>query len=160
MRSSAKFARSFLAAGLALALSAVGAGAQDKAEIQAVSATNAAFDKAVSAKDIGAIDKIWAHEPYAIKTDPGARALNLGWDEIRKSWQEVLDQYKVLSVSTREPQIHVAQNVAWLVGVQTVAGTLKNGNKVTLVSFTTEIYEKRNGQWLMVAHINSRVPAH
>jgi ketosteroid isomerase-like protein len=158
MRPASNLARSVLATGLALALSAAAARAQDKAELQAVSAANAAFDKAISAKDMGAMEKIWAHDPYVIKTDPSGRALNLGWDEIRKSWQEVFDGFKDLTVSTREPQIHVAQNVAWLVGVETGVGTLKNGNKLTLVNLTTEIYEKRNGQWLMVAHLVSRVP--
>src|SRR5580700_5727052 len=136
-------ARAFLIAGLLFAFGGVSVKAQDKAEMQAVSAANDALDKAVSARDIGAMDKIWAHEPYVIKTDPGARSLNLGWDAGRKSWEAIFDGYKDVSVSTREPQIHIAQNTAWVIAVQTAAGILKDGSRVTLVSFSTNIYEKK-----------------
>jgi ketosteroid isomerase-like protein len=160
MRAMSFLVRAFLIADLLFAFGAVSAKAQDKAEMQAVSAANDAVDKALSARDIGAMDRLWAHEPYVIKTDPSARSLNIGWEAVRKSWELIFDGYKEVSVSTREPQIHIDQNVAWIIGVQTSAGTLKDGNRATLVSFSTNIYEKKNGQWLMVAHITSRVPSH
>ena len=160
MRAKPFLARAFLIAGLLFAHGGVNVRAQDKVDTKAVSAANEALDKSISARDIGALEKIWAHEPYVIKTDPSGRSLNIGWDAVRKSWQYVFDNYKDLSVSTREPQIHIAQNVAWVIGVQTAAGTLKDGNRSTIVSFSTNIFENRNGQWLLVAHINSRIPTH
>jgi hypothetical protein len=56
-----------------------------------------------------------------------------------------------------EPQVHLAQNVGWVVGIESVQGKSKNGDAVSFTAFTTNVYEKRNGLWLMALH-TSRVP--
>jgi hypothetical protein len=34
-------------------------------------------------------------------------------DAVRKSWEGTFDRFAEISVSMKEPQIHVMQNVAW-----------------------------------------------
>jgi ketosteroid isomerase-like protein len=147
-----------LAACLVFLLGTAGPRAEQSPDMQAVAAANLAFDKALSTRDIAAMEKVWAPEPYVITIDPGGKVLIIGWSAVRKSYEAGFANLSEISVSTREPQIHVAQNVAWVVGVQSLKGKLKNGNPLSLVSFSTNVYEKREGRWLLVLHTTSRVP--
>jgi hypothetical protein len=67
------------------------------------------------------------------------------------------DRFAEIAVSMKEPQIHVTQNVALVVGLES-QGKFKNADAVSFTAFTTNIYEKRGGRWLMVLHTTSRVP--
>jgi ketosteroid isomerase-like protein len=130
----------------------------DQQESNAVSAANHAFDKAISTRDVLAMEKVWATEPHVIAIHPASKALIVGWDAVRKSWEGTFDRFSEISVSMQDPQIHINANVAWVIGVEAVQGKLKNGDPVNFAAFTTNMYEKRDGRWLMVLHTTSRVP--
>ena len=147
-----------IATGLIFILGTVGLHAEQKSDIEAVSAANLAFDRALSARDINAVEKVWAAGPYVIAVHPASKILIVGWDAVRKSWEGTFDRFSEVSVSTKEPQIHVTQNIAWVVGVESVQGKFKNGDPVSFAAFTTNMYEKQDGRWLMVLHTTSRVP--
>jgi ketosteroid isomerase-like protein len=147
-----------LAAGLILIAAAAGVRAQQPPESNAVSAANHAFDKALSARDIVAMERVWATEPHVIAIHPASKALIVGWDAVRKSWEGTFDRFAEISVSMKDPQIRITQNVAWVVGVEMVQGKSRNGDAVSFAAFTTNMYEKRDGRWLMVLHTTSRVP--
>ena len=147
-----------IATGLIFILGTVGLHAEQKSDIEAVSAANLAFDRALSARDINAMEKVWAAEPYVIAVHPASKILIVGWDAVRKSWEGTFDRFSEISVSMKEPQIHVTQNVAWVVGVESAQGKFKNGNPVSFAAFTTNMYEKQDGRWLMVLHTTSRGP--
>ncbi len=145
-----------IATGLIFVLGTVGLHAES--DIEAVTAANLAFDTALSARDINAMERVWVAEPYAIAVHPASKALIVGWDAVRKSWEGTFDRFAEISVSMKEPQIHAAQNVAWVVGIESAQGKFKNGDAVSFTAFTTNMYEKRDGRWLMVLHTTSRVP--
>jgi ketosteroid isomerase-like protein len=145
-----------LVAGL-LIVTATGLRADQK-ESDAISAANHAFDKALSARDMAAMEKVWATEPHVIAIHPASKALIVGWDAVRKSWEGTFDRFSEISVSMQNPQIHINANVAWVIGVEAIQGKLKNGDPVNFAAFTTNMYEKRDGRWLMVLHTSSRVP--
>jgi ketosteroid isomerase-like protein len=147
-----------IASGLILILGTVNLHAEQKSEIEAVAEANLGFDTAISGRDINAMEKLWAAEPYVIAVHPASKALIVGWDAVRRSWEGTFDRFAEISVSMKEPHIHVAQNVGWVVGIESVQGKSKNGDAVSFTAFTTNIYEKRDGHWLMVLHITSRVP--
>jgi ketosteroid isomerase-like protein len=147
-----------IAAGLILIFGAVNLRAEGRSDIEVVTAANHAFDSAISARDIDAMEKIWAAEPYVIAVHPASKALIVGWDAVRKSWEGTFDRFAEISVSMKDPKIHIAQNVAWVVGVEIVQGKSKNGDAVIFSALTTNMYENRNGRWLMVLHTTSRVP--
>src|SRR5882762_1484575 len=73
-------------------------------------------------------------------------------------WMGCSPPFAEISVSMKEPQIHLAQNMGWVVGIERVQGKSKNGDAVSFTAFTTNVYEKRDGRWLMVLHTTSRVP--
>ncbi len=147
-----------IATGLILILGTVNLRAEQRSDIEAVTAANLAFDTALSTRDINAMEKVWAAEPYVIAVHPASKVLIVGWDAVRKSWEGTFDRFAEISVSMKEPQIHVAQNVAWVVGLESVQGKSKNADAVSFTAFTTNMYEKRDGRWLMVLHTTSRAP--
>jgi ketosteroid isomerase-like protein len=144
--------------GVILILGLVNLHAEQKSEIETVAEANHAFDTAISTRDIKAMERVWATEPYAIAVHPASKALIVGWDAVRKSWEGTFDRFAEISVSMKEPHINVAENVGWVVGIETVQGKSKNGDAVSFTAFTTNMYEKRDGRWLMVLHTTSRVP--
>jgi ketosteroid isomerase-like protein len=148
--------RQSIVAGVILILGLVNLHAEQKSEIETVAEANYAFDTAISTRDIKAMERVWAAEPHAIAVHPASKALIVGWDAVRKSWEGTFDRFAEISVSMKEPQIHVAENVAWVVGMENVQGKARNGDAVNFMAFTTNIYEKRDGRWLMVLHTTSR----
>jgi ketosteroid isomerase-like protein len=132
--------------------------AETGAESAAIASANQVFDEALSARDIGAMDTIWAHERYVVAVHPASKTPIIGWAAVRKSWEATFDRFAEISVSIQDPQIRVNENVAWVVGLEEIRGKLKNGEAATVMAFTTNIFEKIGGRWLMVLHTTSRVP--
>jgi ketosteroid isomerase-like protein len=132
--------------------------AEQQSDTEAVTAANVAFEKALSARDINAMEKVWARKANVIAIHPSSKAVVVGWEAVRKSWEGAFDRFAEITVSMKEPQIRVSKNVAWIVGVEAAEGKLKSGDPVSFAAFTTNMYEKRDGHWLMVLHASSRVP--
>ena len=57
-------------------------------------------------------------------------------------------------------QAHIQINgrLAWDVGIEMTQRTLKNGEVLNTENFVTNVYENKNGEWLMVTHHASAVP--
>jgi ketosteroid isomerase-like protein len=127
------------AAGLFLMFGAAGLHAQQKTEREAVLAANHEFDNALSARDVGAMDKVWAHESYVIAIHPVSNAPLVGWEAVRKSWEQVLDRWAEISVSMKDPQVRVGQDVAWVFGVEILQGKLKSGEAIRSTAFATRM---------------------
>jgi ketosteroid isomerase-like protein len=132
--------------------------AETGAESAAIAAANQVFDRVLSARDIAAMDTIWAHEPYVIAVHPASKTPIVGWAAVRKSWEATFDRFADISVSMQDPQIRVKENVAWVVGLEEIRGKLKNGEAAVFMALTTNMFEKIGGRWLMVLHTTSRVP--
>jgi len=132
--------------------------AEAGAERAAIAAANHVFDRALSARDIAAMDTIWAHEPYVIAVHPASKTPSVGWAAVRKSSQATFDRFADISVSMQDPQIRINENVAWVVGLEEIRGKLKNGEAAVFMALTTNMFEKIGGRWLMVLHTTSRAP--
>src|SRR5687767_12690755 len=90
-----------IAAGLILILGTANVHAEQRPDIEAVTAANHAFDAAISARDINAMEKVWAAKPYVIAVHPASKALIVGWDAVRKSWEGTFDRFAEISVSMK-----------------------------------------------------------
>ena len=122
-------------------------------------AANRAFDEALSRLDIAAIEALSLQESHAMAIHPSARQITFGWDAVRKSWQGVAERFAELSVKFENPQAVVSDNVGWVSGTEVVSGKRKTGETVTYMALTTNIFEKRNGRWLLSAHLTARLPS-
>jgi ketosteroid isomerase-like protein len=131
--------------------------ADDKADVLAA---NKAFDTAVSNRNIDQLDPLWAHDSSVTIIHPSSKAPLVGWEAVRKSWAEgTLARFSELSVSMSEPDVRLNGNTAVAVGIEVVKGKrADSGAAVEFAALTTNIYEKRDGRWLMVHHHGSRLP--
>jgi ketosteroid isomerase-like protein len=140
--------------GIATASSTTHAGS----ETDAVRSANEAFEAALSARDIHAMEQAWSHGPEAMAIHPNAKSVVVGWDAVKASWEAVFGRFLELSASMRDPQIRAVGNFAWVVGVEEVKGRRPSGESVGYGALATNIFEKREGRWLIVLHQVSRVP--
>ena len=130
--------------------------ADDRADVLAA---NQAMSKAFTALDIRAFDPLWAHDNSVTIVHPSSKTVLVGWEAVRKSWAEgTLTRYKEITVTMDDPSISIANDVALVVGIEKVRGTRTNGDAAEFSALTTNVYEKRNGHWLMVHHHGSRMP--
>ena len=141
---------------LSVVLPAGGAVGQEKArptsDIERVNAASQVFIAAISARDIRAMDKLWAHEPYVAFMGPLSTTLVVGWDGVKKAWEMRFSQFDRVTISVAESHVHTNGNVAWAVGIEKIQLLRKNGETLALDAFVTNVFEKRDGRWLLVSH--------
>jgi len=140
---------------LGTGLSADRAFGQDKGQrmgVDHVNAVSQAFIAAIMARDIDAMDKVWAHEPYATFIGPLSTTVVVGWEGVRKAWQMRFSQFDRVTISVTESHVHMNGKVAWATGMEKVQLLRKDGKTVDLDAFVTNVFEDRNGRWLMVSH--------
>ena len=134
--------------------------AQQRSDSDNVNAAINAFHAALANLDIGKMQGVWAQEPYVVLINPRDKAPAVGWDAVKKDWQErVFEFWAELKLSPKQaPHIHVDQTTAWTTGVVGVEGKNKSGQALSFTIVETQVYEKRGDRWLMVSHHASRVP--
>jgi ketosteroid isomerase-like protein len=134
--------------------------AEQRSESDNVSAAVDAFHAALSNLDIGKMQNVWAQQPYVVLINPWDKAPAVGWDAVKKDWQErVFEFWAELKLSPkRAPHIHIDQTTAWTTGIVGVEGKNKSGQALSFTIIETQVYEKRGDRWLMVSHHASRVP--
>jgi ketosteroid isomerase-like protein len=134
--------------------------AQQRSDNDNVNATIDAFHAALSNLDMGKMQNVWAQEPYVVLINPRDKAPAIGWDAVKKDWQDgVFGFWAELKLSPKQaPQIHINQGIASTTGVVGVEGKDKRGQALSFTIIETQVYEKRGDRWLMVSHHASRVP--
>jgi len=140
--------------GVSLAVgSAVGQqNAQLTSDVEGVNAASQVFIAAISARDIGAIDQVWAHERYATFMGPLSTTVVVGWDGVRKAWEMRFSQFDRVTISVAESHVRTNGNAAWAVGIEKVQLLRKNGDTLSFDAFVTNVFENRDGRWLLVSH--------
>ena len=131
---------------------------QDAGEASAVKAVNAAFDAALSRRDIAAIDAAWIKDPAATAIHPSSKSVVAGWEAVRKSWEGAFAAFPELSVEMKDPHLRLIGNVAVVTGIESVRGKRPGGEAVEFQAMTTNVFERRDGTWLMIHHQASRAP--
>lgn len=127
-------------------------GAQQTSDVEGVNAASQAFIAAISARDVSAMDKLWAHEPYATFMGPLSTTVVVGWDGVRKAWEMRFSQFDRVTISVAESHVRTNGNVAWAVGMEKVQLLRKNGDAMGFDAFVTNVFENHDGRWLMVSH--------
>jgi ketosteroid isomerase-like protein len=126
--------------------------AQQTSDVEAVNAASQSFSAAISARDIGAMDKVWAHESYATFIGPLSTTVVVGWDGVRKAWEMRFGQFDRVTISLAESYVRTNGKVAWVVGVEKVELLRRDGKTLSFDAFVTNVFEERDGRWLMVSH--------
>jgi ketosteroid isomerase-like protein len=131
---------------------------QDSPEVARLKAANATFDATLSKRDLAALDALWAQDAAVTALHPPSKAVIVGWGAVRKSWEGAFANFPELSVQMKDPQVRIAGSTAIVTGVEIVRGKRPNGEAVEFLAPTTNVYEKRGEQWLLVHHHAGRAP--
>jgi ketosteroid isomerase-like protein len=126
--------------------------AQQSGDLERIAAANQQFVAAIGARDINAMDKVWAHESYASFIGPLSTTVVVGWDGVRQAWQMRFGQFDRVTISTDKPHIRVNGQAAWAIGTERVELLRKDGKTMSFDAFVTNVFENKGGQWLLVAH--------
>jgi len=125
---------------------------QWKSDVDRVNAATQVFTAAIMARDIDAMDKVWAHEHYATFIGPLSTTVVVGWEGARKAWQMRFSQFDRVTISVTESHVHTNGKVAWATGMEKVQLLRKDGKTVDLDVFVTNVFEDRDGGWFLVSH--------
>jgi len=131
---------------------AVGQQKTQASDVDRIEAAGWDFIAAISARDIQAMDKLWAHEPYVTFMGPLSTTIVVGWDGVRKAWEMRFGQFDRVTISLAESHVRTNGKVAWAVGIENAQLLRKNGETVSFDAFVTNVFEEHDGRWLIVSH--------
>jgi ketosteroid isomerase-like protein len=96
------------------------------------------------------LSDIWSHGPTVTTMHPiGGR--QVGWNEVRESWEQVAQGASDGKVELKDQLIRVVGDVAYEVGVEYPEFKLR-GEKVSGQIRVTNIYQREAGEWKMIHH--------
>ena len=119
-----------------------------------------AYHAALSALDASKMEALWAHDDTVMLINPRDQSVSSGWDAVKKNWETTFSVFSELKVTQADgPHIQVKGDVAWSTGIANAASKTKKGVVVANApTFETDVFEKRDGNWLLVSHTALRVP--
>jgi ketosteroid isomerase-like protein len=107
--------------------------------------------------DAGPLAGVWSHSATVTTMHPiGGR--EVGWDQVRKSWEQVAQLSSGGQVELADQAIRVAGDLAYELGVERGRLTLA-GQEVTIDHRVTNIYRREAGAWKIVHHHADVAPA-
>ena len=153
MRQFARYCMFLLLAGGLGAGAAQPARAQSAADVASVTAANAAFYVALSARDAAAMGKVYAHTDYVVNVGPRSTAILVGWPAVEGWAKGLASLFDTLDAKATSARVRVNGNTAWVVATEHASGKLKSGGAaIEWDLISTNVYEKIGGRWLMVSH--------
>ncbi|HEX6506179.1 MAG TPA: nuclear transport factor 2 family protein [Chloroflexota bacterium] len=110
------------------------------------------FYRAVSNKNLKAIDSIWAHEPYASVAGRSGE-IRQGWNQVRAYWEQRFRQLGSVRVDAklRNSMCHAVGDVAWLSGTEIRIITDGDSRRQEELRMTV-VLERRGSGWQIVSY--------
>jgi ketosteroid isomerase-like protein len=130
---------------------------------EAIKSANVGFCSAVSARDVVALGRVWDHDGQVFNIFGVSKAPMIGWNAVRGGYEDLFNRFPEISVNMPEPAIRQDGDSAVVVGVETQKVRLPNGETVSALLPATNVFVKRDGQWLWFTttppgHRNSTSP--
>jgi ketosteroid isomerase-like protein len=110
------------------------------------------FYRAVTNKNLRAIDAIWAHEPYAAVAGRSGH-IRQGWPQVLGYWEQRFQQLGDIRVvaKLRNWNCHAVGDVAWLSGTE--LRTVTDGDEVHHEELRmTCVLERKGSRWQIVSY--------
>ena len=79
--------------------------AQQPSDVNGVNAASQVFIAAISARDISAMDEVWAQEPYVTFIGPLSTTVVAGWEGVRKAWEMRFGQFDRVIISLADSSL-------------------------------------------------------
>src|ERR1700690_1690719 len=125
-------------------------------EEEALRAANQRFYAAFEALKLAEMEAVWAHDDRVECVQPGWELL-LGWDEVRERWARIFKNTKRVRIGLSGLWVCVEGDVGWVACTARVTTAFSEGFDEAIVQ-ATNIFVRREGQWLLVAHHASPLP--
>lgn len=129
---------------------------QLRTDEEEVLTANRVFYEALRSLELAQMDAVWMHEDWVKCLHPGWELL-IGWDEVRKSWEDIFRSTVQMLVSISRALVHVSGDTAWVSCLVKVTSAYEEGFATALVE-ATNIFVRRQGRWLVVHHHTTPLP--
>jgi ketosteroid isomerase-like protein len=126
-------------------------------EETAIAAANLAFYRALEARELSAMDVVWAQSEAASCVHPGWHRLD-GWDEIRRSWQNIFASARAWTVACEDVRIYVSGDFGWVSCVEVMSPFGDTSGESAARMQATNLFVKEEGDWKLLHHHASQSP--
>src|SRR5271170_3167793 len=131
---------------------------QVPSEASKVAAANLAYYRALSARDLGAMELVWTCAADNILIAPPVNPhSHVGWTAIKRNWEIYWPTFDQFSVSMRVTKVNISGPVAWVHGTETSHRREKTGNVSSSHNYGTNIFVNRDGRWRMTFHQSAMI---
>jgi ketosteroid isomerase-like protein len=127
-------------------------------EREALREANGAFYRAVEELDLAAMERLWLHEPWVRCIHPGWDLL-VGWDAIRRSWEQIFSGTQWIRVIPTSIDIQVLGEVGMVGCAENITAT-SDGDVGVAVAQATNLFIRSGEGWRMFHHHSSPAPVH
>jgi ketosteroid isomerase-like protein len=128
-------------------------------ETAKVEAVNLAYYKALSARDMRAMEKVWSCAGNNMLIAPPVNPhTHVGWAAIKRNWEAYWPTFDQFSVSMKVTTVNINGPAAWVHGIETSKRRSKAGVVSSSSNFGTNIFAHHDGRWLMVFHQSAVIP--
>ena len=135
--------------------------AKASSEIRKVKAVNLAYYKALSARDLRAMEAVWTCAANNILIAPPVNPhSHIGWAAIKRYWEAYWPTFDQFSVSMRVTKVNISGPVAWVHGIETSHRRKNTGEVSNSHNYGTNIFINRSGHWRMTFHQSAIIPEH
>ena len=116
-------------------------------EKKAVERANEAFYRAFEARDLAAMERVWAPRDYAALVHPG-QALVTGWEEVRSTLAALFAGSGKIRFGLDDLHVQLREGAAWVMLVEKV----HHDDDVLVAVQATNVFERTAQGWRMVLH--------
>jgi ketosteroid isomerase-like protein len=121
-----------------------------------VTEANLAFYRALEARAISAMERVWWHDPAVSCIHPGWHRLD-GWDEVRRSWQNIFANARAWKVACEDARVLVRGDLAWVVCREVIRPSAAAEGAAARMQ-ATNIFRRTGEGWRMIHHHASPSP--
>jgi ketosteroid isomerase-like protein len=133
-------------------------GAQSS-EAENLSAQLNRYFAVASERDISKVGTFWVHDPGVVLVFPSDKQAAVGWEAVKQSYQARFDSVSEWKLSAKEaPHIQVHPGTAVTTTPVLIQATAKSGAAISYTLLFTQVFVRRDDQWLLVASHGSKVP--
>lgn len=112
-----------------------------------------------SERDMSKLEPLWAHDAGVVLVFPSDKQAAVGWEAVQKSYQARFDSVAEWKLSAKEaPHIQVHPGNAITTTPVLIQAIARNGAAISYTLLFTQVFERRDDHWLLVASHGSKVP--
>jgi len=124
-------------------------------EKQEVKEANESFYRAFESLDVKEMEKVWAAGDNIQCGHPGWRVLR-GWNAVMESWRCIFENSPTIRFLLTDVSIEIRGALAWVTLYENLNSSVE-GENLSAIILTTNIFEKSSGGWRMILHHGSSV---